>query len=284
MKFIYGAASLANNYHKKKKYNLPKKEKIKILKNLNKLGIKKIDTSPDYGDVEKLIGLYCNKSILVDSKLPRLNKRLSTIKLSEWIDRKIDKTLKNINEKKLNTYYFHDPRDLLSTNGELAYDKVNKLKSQNIIKKIGISVYDPKILDSILSNYDIDTIQSPFNIFDNRIIKPKYEKKIKNKKIELIVRSVFLQGILINKEFRFKIKDIKSLNILDKWYEYLKENKLNALNQCISFIKMNDIKNIVVGTNKFNDLLKIVNYEYENNKDLMKFKTSYKNLIEPFRW
>jgi len=284
MKFIYGAASFANNYHRKKKYNLPKKEKIKILKNLNKLGIKKIDTSPDYGDVEKLIGLYCNKSILVDSKLPRLNKRLSTIKLSEWIDRKIDKTLKNINEKKLNTYYFHDPRDLLSTNGELAYDKVNKLKSQNIIKKIGISVYDPKILDSILSNYDIDTIQSPFNIFDNRIIKPKYEKKIKNKKIELIVRSVFLQGILINKEFRFKIKDIKSLNILDKWYEYLKENKLNALNQCISFIKMNDIKNIVVGTNKFNDLLKIVNYEYENNKDLMKFKTSYKNLIEPFRW
>ena len=276
MKFIYGAASFANNYHRKKKYNLPKKEKIKILKNLNKLGIKKIDTSPDYGDVEKLIGLYCNKSILVDSKLPRLNKRLSTIKLSEWIDRKIDKTLKNINEKKLNTYYFHDPRDLLSTNGELAYDKVNKLKSQNIIKKIGISVYDPKILDSILSNYDIDTIQSPFNIFDNRIIKPKYEKKIKNKKIELIVRSVFLQGILINKEFRFKIKDIKSLNILDKWYEYLKENKLNALNQCISFIKMNDIKNIVVGTNKFNDLLKIVNYEYENNKDLMKFKTSYK--------
>ena len=284
MKFIYGAASFAKNYNRKKKYNLPKKEKIKILKNLNKLGIKKIDTSPDYGDVEKLIGLYCNKSILVDSKLPRLNKRLSTIKLSEWIDRKIDKTLKNINEKKLNTYYFHDPRDLLSTNGELAYDKVNKLKSQNIIKKIGISVYDPKILDSILSNYDIDTIQSPFNIFDNRIIKPKYEKKIKNKKIELIVRSVFLQGILINKEFRFKIKDIKSLNILDKWYEYLKENKLNALNQCISFIKMNDIKNIVVGTNKFNDLLKIVNYEYENNKDLMKFKTSYKNLIEPFRW
>ena len=284
MKFIYGAASFANNYHRKKKYNLPKKEKIKILKNLNKLGIKKIDTSPDYGDVEKLIGLYCNKSILVDSKLPRLNKRLSTIKLSEWIDRKIDKTLKNINEKKLNTYYFHDPRDLLSTNGELAYDKVNKLKSQNIIKKIGISVYDPKILDSILSNYDIDTIQSPFNIFDNRIIKPKYEKKIKNKKIELIVRSVFLQGILINKEFRFKIKDIKSLNILDKWYEYLKENKLKDFNQFISFIKMNDIKNIVVGTNKFNDLLKIVNYEYENNKDLMKFKTSYKNLIEPFRW
>lgn len=284
MQFIFGAASFAKNYHRKKKYNLSEKEKIKILKNLNKLGIKKIDTSPDYGDVEKLIGLYCNKSILVDSKLPSLKNRLKGMKLADWIDKKIDQTLKNINKNKLDIYYFHDPRNLLSTNGSIAYDKVNKLKSQNIIKKIGISIYDPKILDLILRNYDIDTIQSPFNIFDNRIISSKYEKKIKKKKIELIVRSVFLQGILINKDFRFKIKDINSLKLLDKWYEYLNENKLNALNQCISFVKMNNIKNIIVGTNNFKDLSKIVKYQYKNNKDLMKFKTRYKNLIEPFRW
>lgn len=283
MKFIYGAASFANYYHKKKKFNLSKSEKIKILRNLKKIGIKKIDTSPDYGNVEKLIGLFCDKSIMVDSKLPPI-KKTNKQKTSDWIDKKIDGTLENISGKKIDVYYFHNPEDLLTANGEIAYKKINRLKYQHIIKKIGISIYEPKILKPILNNYDIDTIQSPLNIFDNRILKDEYKKIIKLKKIELIVRSVFLQGILINKNFKYKIKDSKSLNLLNKWYNYLSKNNLNSLYQCISFIKMNKIKKIIVGTNKYSDLLKIINYKYKCNNELMNFKTNHKKLIDPYRW
>ena len=72
MNIIYGSASYTDFYHKKKEFNLQRKEKIKILKNLKKIKINKIDTSPDYGDAEKLIGLFCHESIEIDSKLPQI--------------------------------------------------------------------------------------------------------------------------------------------------------------------------------------------------------------------
>ena len=69
MNYILGLANFQNYYHKIKSYNLSKKQKIDILKNLKKYKIYEIDTSPDYGNSEELIGLYCNSSIKIHSKL-----------------------------------------------------------------------------------------------------------------------------------------------------------------------------------------------------------------------
>ena len=93
MKFIYGGASFANNYHKKKIFNIKKKEKINIIKNLLKVGISKIDTSPDYGDIENLIGKYCDKRIKVDSKLPIVPSKISYHKLENWVHKVFFKTI-----------------------------------------------------------------------------------------------------------------------------------------------------------------------------------------------
>ena len=58
---------------------------------------------------------------------------------------------------------------------------------------------------------DIDIIQFPLNIFDNRVIKYLHTNKITN--VELHARSIFLQGTLLNS---YK-KIIEFLNLMQNF-------------------------------------------------------------------
>ena len=41
---------------------------------------------------------------------------------------------------------------LNNPNGKLIWQRLNKLKSQGLIKKVGISIYQPSELDSLFNN------------------------------------------------------------------------------------------------------------------------------------
>ena len=60
-----------------------------------------------------------------------------------------------------------------------------------------------------MSNYNLDVIQCPFNILDKRILTSGWYDKLKNKEKEIHIRSIFLQGLLVNKLF-YKKKFLKN--------------------------------------------------------------------------
>ena len=92
------------------------------------------------------------------------------------------------------------------------------LKKIKIVKNIGVSLYDFKKLDFLLKKFPIDVVQVPFNILDQRLNKNLFKEIISRKKIEVHVRSIFLQGILVDKTNSVKIK-----NPAIKWFLYIKK-------------------------------------------------------------
>ena len=56
-------------------------------------------------------------------------------------------------------------------------------------------------MDFIISNYKIDIVQCSYNIIDNRILTSVGGSKIKKENIEVHARSIFLQGLLVNRQF-----------------------------------------------------------------------------------
>ena len=94
------------------------------------------------------------------------------------------------------TLYLHSPRDILEDDGLEIYKILNNLKSK-IIKNIGISVYTPKTMLEIIDKYQIDVVQFPFNVFDNRFNTDSILSKLEKKSIKVYLRSIFLQGLLI---------------------------------------------------------------------------------------
>jgi len=73
-------------------------------------------------------------------------------------------------------------------------DGLRKIKDKFQIK-IGVSVYTKEQLEHIITNQTPDIIQCPINMLDTRLFKSGILDKIKEKNIEIPVRSVFLQGM-----------------------------------------------------------------------------------------
>ena len=71
-------------------------------------------------------------------------------------------------------------------------------KKRGIIKKIGISAYSIDEIKKSFSIYKFEIVQFQANILDQNILKNAYVKFLKEKKgVEIHIRSIFLQGLLL---------------------------------------------------------------------------------------
>ena len=177
------------------KKNFIKKSEIKKLFNLAlKNKIKIIDTSPHYNKSEKIIGLLNKRRFKIISKIPKVPKNIRKKNIKEWIKNSATISLKNLKIKKFECLLLQNANSLLSVNGDEIYKSIKNMKTNGLTNKIGISIYDFNILDKILKKFKFDLIQAPLNILDQRLIEAGWLKKLKERKIEVHARSIFLTG------------------------------------------------------------------------------------------
>ena len=140
--------------------------------------------------------------------------------------------------------------------------------------------------DKILKKFKFNLIQAPFNILDQRLVKEGWLKKLKKRKIEVHVRSIFLQGILLLKH-NLLPKKLKKLNKkLMVWKNWLKKNEFSSLQVCLSFVlNQRQLDGVVIGynsTNQLNQILKLK--KMRNNFSIPNLKIKNKKLIDPRQW
>ena len=51
------------------------------------------------------------------------------------------------------------------------WNEAKKLKEKKLVKKIGITIYNPEELDMVYEKLKPDIVQFPYNIFDQRLKK-----------------------------------------------------------------------------------------------------------------
>jgi aryl-alcohol dehydrogenase-like predicted oxidoreductase len=158
-----------------------------------------LDTAEAYGNAQEVIGQYHTGS---KHKFNIITKFSSSRKdLPFELNKRIDYDLKALNVEKLYCYMFHSYQDFKAYYPQ--YEKeIGRLKAKSVIARIGVSLYSNEELEDLL-NYDIDLIQLPFNLLDNKQHRFSAINKAKQKGIEVHTRSAFLQGLFF--------KDIKSL-------------------------------------------------------------------------
>ena len=288
-KIILGTAQLDKNYgvvRDKSNYDF-----AKILNLCRKEGITTIDTSNKY--------YSAHEKLKNDKEIQNL-KIISKISFSKYdnvyINEKIiEKEIKNIfislNLKKIYCLMLHDSKVLNTSHGNFLIRKIRELKDKNLIQKIGLSIYDTQELEKFY-HYDFDIIQGPFNIFDQRIKKEGWLKKIKDQKKQFHARSIFLQGLLS----QTKIEDIpfkfrKWNHYWSQWFDWHKKNNIKPTQSCISFVMNNySLSNVVIGIDNFRQLKEIIhickNNMIENNllKQLANININEQNLINPRNW
>ena len=272
-KIVLGTAQFGKPYG----FNNTKKKKVsslmikKILKYCRSKDIFHLDTAFDYDFNLKLLG---DKQWEIDTKIIIKDDKNFLEKISEKIN-----SIVNIKTVSIKTVYIHNPERIFSSNGHLLINFLQKIKKLNIIKSIGISVYDVASMKKIMKKINVDVIQLPYNILDRRF--EKFFKMIKSKKIKIYVRSVFLQGVLTSsvKNKITKSREIKKFNFFSS------KNEISNINLCLSFVKKNKLVNkIILGVDNLGQLkqiMKISNYRYFNFESL---KSDNLNIIDPRRW
>lgn len=246
--------------------------------------ISTLDTAITYGNSESVLGEIGINDWQVISKLPALPS--SETDISSWIFEQVKASLNRLNITSLGGLLLHSPDDLLGDRGFQLVRAIESLKLSGLIKKAGISIYQPCKLQEYLNVMIPEIVQCPFNVLDHRLVSSGWAEKLNNKNIEVHVRSVFLQGILLaDKSVRPPYFD-KWNSVWDKWDLMLNKNNLSPLQACLNDVIFNPLfHKVIVGVNELSELKEIVNF-CKNGKffEIPDISINDINLINPSYW
>lgn len=245
-------------------------------------GIETLDTARAYGNSELAIG----RSPLVSSGAFQIVTKIAdTFKSPE---KNLVDSLKNLGVDRIYGLLAHN-FDLVYENPDY-YNKMCLLKNDGKVSKVGVSLYTPSQLQYLIDNkINIDIVQLPYSILDQRF--SPYFDELKKLKIEIHVRSVFLQGLLFMKSENVSPYFIKILPVLHKIREIS-----NIINVPISALALNfallnnGIEKVIVGCNnsdQFNE--NIITLDSSSKvksvyEQLATLGIEDENILLPYNW
>jgi len=281
---ILGTAQLGLNYGISNKIGQPSIDQAReILDTAYNSGIRILDTAFAYGDAEKVVGELNQNRFEIISKISDLTK-IEPSENYNQISGFLQQTLENTQQEQLCAYLLHSI-DNLKINGEVLWRKMKDLKDQGLTKKIGYSLYSPKQLDVYFDQFKPDIVQIPMNILDREFQKTGWLKKLKDSGVEIHVRSVFLQGLLLMSYGDQIVKFPFYKNTWQLLKNELNNCKVSALDYCLGFVNaVDEIDEIVVGANSSVELKEIMLSNSNVNSAPIELASSDEQLIYPFNW
>lgn len=220
-------------------------------------GLDTLDTAIAYGDSEERLGQIGVNQWQIVSKLPQLPDR--SLDVSAWVRASVMGSLARLKVSCLGGLLLHHPADLLGSQGDALYAAMAELKSLGVVKKIGISIYQPDELDTLLEYMDFDVVQAPFNILDSRLIESGWLGRLRDLGVELHVRSVFMQGLLLMPGALRPAKFQRWQPLWDEWERWLSVHQLTPLEACLRYaLSFNEIRQVIVGVDTLGQLKEIM--------------------------
>ena len=196
--------------------------------------VRHLDTAASYGDSEETLGEIGVSNFVVTTKLPHIGD--GSIVAKNWVELQIERSLKRLRLDTLSTVLIHNCDDLLGRNGDLLWSELSAVKAAGTISKIGVSVYDEDELAKVLELYKIDVVQVPYNIFDSRFRRSDLLDTLINRNIQIQVRSIFLQGVLIAEPLTRPQYFHQFNEYLEPWDTWIVENNIDARSACFTSV------------------------------------------------
>jgi spore coat polysaccharide biosynthesis protein SpsF len=168
-------------------------------------GVTHLDTARGYGIAESRIGdilaAEATTTLRVVTKLaplPKLGGKASAEQIALAVDASVFRSCHALRRQRIDVLMFHRQNDMFQWNGA-ALDHLAGLMQEGVIGALGVSVYTPEEAIASLADPRIEHVQIPFNLLDGRWLDEPFQSALRARPTATIhVRSVFLQGLLIN--------------------------------------------------------------------------------------
>ena len=256
----------------------------KILVLARESGIDTLDTAIAYGDSEACLGSVGAHGFKVVTKLPALPDSVANV--GTWVTDQIQNSLQRLKVDSVYGLLLHRSEQLVGESGRETINALERLKSDGIVQKIGVSIYAPSELDAVMQACSIDLVQAPFNLIDRRLLTSGWLQRLHDQGVEVHARSAFLQGLLLMKQEAIPEKFSPWSHLFNIWHAWLQERSVTSVEACLAFLASHSfIDRTVVGVESHNQLQELLRAAPEQTPlQLPDMHSEDERLINPSNW
>jgi aryl-alcohol dehydrogenase-like predicted oxidoreductase len=228
-----------------------------ILKTAWQAGSDTLDTAISYGGSERVLGVQSMNDWKVITKIPPVPEGIADV--NEWVRNKFQASLDRLGVRSLYGLLVHQASQLEGPEGANIYRAIQNLKEDGLVRKIGVSVYNPECIGPLIANYPLDLVQAPLNILDRRLLSDQTMGQLKAKGVEVHARSIFLQGILLQPFDTLPPKFSRWRGLWKNMQNWMTQEGISAVQACVGFVFANkEIDRVIVGVTSENELAEVI--------------------------
>ena len=280
-----GTAQLGQHYGIANRSGPPSPDEARsILRCARVANIDTLDTAMMYGNSERILGSIGVRGLRIVTKLPPLG--LQEPDVTAWVRRRISESLQRLGVESLHALLLHHPTDALGPDAGPLLGALRSLKQEGMVRKIGVSIYDPADLGELMQAMEIDLVQAPYNVLDRRLFRSGWLDRLHRDGVEVHARSAFLQGLLLMRESELPSRFAAWRPLLSMWEKWIREQGLTAVRASLGFVlRTAGIDRVIVGVETAAQLQEIVESARALETDVpSEFACDDVDLIDPSRW
>lgn len=252
-----------------------------------------IDTAWAYGNSEEKIGSMLDHNVV---KIVTKTKPIKTCssQLSDQAQQVLDAVLGSISllgGRQLYGVLVHQSDDLLGPHGNRLWRMLKRLKGEGLIEKIGCSFCSPNEYFKVSKRFDLDIVQIPYNIFDQRYINSGMREHTSRYGLEVHLRSIFLQGLFFMKPSELSNKLLPAAPYVKALREKLFEFSLSPQKAALKYVlQTTNNERLIIGSESLEQWNDIVNtialspLKAEELEGLSSLAVEEKLIINPVCW
>jgi aryl-alcohol dehydrogenase-like predicted oxidoreductase len=183
----------------------------------------------------------------------------------------------------------HNTHDAVGPYAAAIFEGLLGCVRDGFVTKIGASIYDQDQLEHVTTQYPINLVQVPANIFDQRLTVDTILWNLRQRGIEIHARSIFLQGLILMEP-----------HATPRYFDPIRQHLVTFQKACedlqtvpvvmaLSFIKQLPIDVALVGVNSQQHLEEICRFYQETspvpeNLNFAEFRLDEPAFINPALW
>lgn len=258
-------------------------------------GVYMFDTAATYGEAENVLGHYfsahplkMDKIRMVAKLAPQIFKNSDKEAWSRAAIESAKRTIDTLGIEMLDAYLFHDASYIYN------YDAVRALhqvKENGFAKRVGVSIYTPDEAMKALEYEEINAIQIPYNIFDQRLDKSGFFEKAIKQNIIVFARSTMLQGLALMESDKLPVHMQFASEYLKKFSNLCNKYAFTPIQAAVGYVEKHEgINFIVFGVDCLNQLKEYINVQNTQIPESMieeihhTFANVEERLVNPTLW
>lgn len=248
---------------------------IEMLDYATQHGITTIDTANAYGTAEDVVGEFLKKKTIERNQLflvskfkPNLLDGIEVDKYYEVMKKNLENTLSRLRVDYLDGYLLHSSRYVFN---DAIIETLNQLKKEGYAKKVGVSVYETEEAKECIVKPNIDFMQLPYSIFDQRMKNDGVFQLANGSNTQIHSRSAFIQGLILMNEMEVPTFLEKAKPIVRKIDTICNEIGISRIALAMNFVKQQEcISHLVFGVDNIQQLQEDIELFYQElSKDVV---------------